>query len=58
MNSRKRLAHAIVVGAETADGTYLAFGPANNLPLLLGWLADLKQRPPADLQFSLFDEAW
>lgn len=38
VNSYKRLKIADSWGCETADGTYLAFGPDVNLPKLLSWL--------------------
>jgi DNA-binding XRE family transcriptional regulator len=41
VNSFKRLKIADDFGCDTADGTYLAFGPTINLPRLLGWLNQL-----------------
>lgn len=38
VNSLKRLRYAHHIGCDSADGTYLAFGPDLNLPTLLGWL--------------------
>lgn len=38
VNSEKRLRYAKFIGCDTADGTYLAFGPDVNLPKLLAWL--------------------
>lgn len=38
VNSGKRLAFANSWGVDTADGTFLAFGPTKNLPRLLAWL--------------------
>lgn len=38
VNSFRRLQYAAVVGCDSADGTYLAFGPDTNLPKLLFWL--------------------
>lgn len=38
VNSEERLRYAADIGCDTADGTYLAFGPDTNLPKLLGWL--------------------
>jgi hypothetical protein len=39
VNSFARFAYARdVLHADTADGTFLAFGPDTNLPKLLGWL--------------------
>lgn len=39
VNSYKRYAYAASIGCDSADGTFLAFGPAKNLPRLLGWFA-------------------
>jgi hypothetical protein len=41
VNSYKRLAYAAAIGCDSADGTYLAFGPDANLPKLEGWLRRL-----------------
>lgn len=38
VNSLRRLRYAQAIGCDSADGTYLAFGPDRNLPQLLGWL--------------------
>ncbi|MFK0156517.1 hypothetical protein ACIQVK_31150 [Streptomyces sp. NPDC090493] len=45
VNSRIRLGIAEWFGCDTADGTYLAYGPDKNLPKLLSWLDDLDGRP-------------
>lgn len=37
VNSRKRFRYARELGCDTADGTFLAFGPNVNLPKLLTW---------------------
>lgn len=37
VNSRKRLAYAHLIGCQTADGTYIRFGPDVNLPKAQGW---------------------
>lgn len=42
VNSYKRLALAQSWGVDTADGTFMAFGPKQNLPRLLVWLDKLK----------------
>ncbi|HET7110137.1 MAG TPA: hypothetical protein VFI41_04655 [Gemmatimonadales bacterium] len=47
VNSGKRLALAQSWGCDTADGTFLAFGPEKNLPRLLAWLDELAPQPPA-----------
>lgn len=41
VNSRQRLQYAAAIGCDSADGTYLAFGPERNLPTLLSWLREL-----------------
>jgi hypothetical protein len=38
VNSLRRLQYADAIGCDSADGTYVAFGPSTNLPKLLGWL--------------------
>ncbi|NBE80331.1 hypothetical protein GVV04_04865 [Micromonospora sp. NEAU-HG-1] len=45
VNSAARLRLAADFGCESADGTYLAFGPDLNLGRLTGWLDDLDDRP-------------
>jgi hypothetical protein len=45
VNSRRRLDVAEMFGCDSADGTYLSFGPDRNLPTLLGWLDDMHRRP-------------
>lgn len=45
VNSRQRLRTAEWFGCDTADGTYLAFGPDKNLALLTGWLDELHHTP-------------
>lgn len=37
VNSGRRWAYAEVIGCDTADGTFLAFGPDKNLPRLRRW---------------------
>lgn len=38
VNSARRLRYAAGIGCDSADGTFLAFGPDQNLPKVLGWL--------------------
>lgn len=45
VNSGKRLRLADLWRCETADGTFLAFGPSANLPRLTSWLEDLELMP-------------
>jgi hypothetical protein len=46
VNSQKRFSYAQSIGCDSADGTFLAFGPTQNLPRLLSWVgrADLVRR--------------
>ena len=37
VNSAKRYRYAEAIGCDSADGTYLTFGPDANLPRLLAW---------------------
>lgn len=37
VNSRKRWRYAEHIGCDSADGTFLTFGPDTNLPKLLSW---------------------
>lgn len=53
VNSELRLRHATAVGCDTADGTYLTFGPHKNLGRLLGWFERLPNRQPPHVQFPL-----
>jgi hypothetical protein len=50
VNSLRRLRYAAAIGCDSADGTYLAFGPDTNLPKVLGWLRDVHQ--PALFEWS------
>lgn len=45
VNSRLRLRTAEWFGCDSADGTYLAFGPEKNLTRLTGWLDELHHTP-------------
>ena len=38
VNSAQRLRYAAGIGCDSADGTYITFGPDENLPKVLGWL--------------------
>ena len=49
VNSLRRLRYASAIGCDSADGTYLRFGPDVNLPTLQGWLRDVNG------QSTLFD---
>ena len=45
VNSFKRLRYAQAIGCDSADGTYLVFGPDQNLPKLLGWVRGVAHAP-------------
>ena len=44
VNSRRRLQIAAHMGCDSADGTYLAHAPDQNLPRLLDWLNELSDQ--------------
>jgi hypothetical protein len=46
VNSRERIQYAAAIGCDSVDGTYLAFGPDENLPKLLGWLREIDTQAP------------
>jgi hypothetical protein len=52
VNSERRMRHAVAIGCDTADGTYLAFGPDVNLPKVLAWADGLRRHDPW-VQFPL-----
>lgn len=41
VNSLKRLRYADAIGCDSADGTFVAFAPDENLPKVLGWLRNV-----------------
>jgi hypothetical protein len=43
VNSRRRFRVAWLSGCDSADGTYLTYGPDKNLPILIGWLRESQQ---------------
>lgn len=43
VNSEKRFEYARAIGCDSADGTYLTFGPDVNLPKLLAWTRNNEQ---------------
>lgn len=45
VNSLRRLIASQVMGCDSADGTYLKYGPDVNLPKLLRWLRTLRAQP-------------
>jgi hypothetical protein len=46
VNSRERIQYAAAIGCDSVDGTYLAFGPTQNLPKVLRWLRELDTQKP------------
>lgn len=44
VNSERRFRYAAAIGCDSADGTYLTFGPSENLPKLLAWTRGLDQQ--------------
>lgn len=38
VNSERRYRYAAAIGCDSADGTYLTYGPDRNLPSLLAWV--------------------
>jgi hypothetical protein len=38
VNSARRWSYADHIGCDSVDGTYIAFGPNQNLPKLQGWM--------------------
>lgn len=45
VNSLRRLRYADDIGCDSADGTFLAFGPDANLPRVLRWTRDIHEQP-------------
>lgn len=43
VNSEKRFRYALSIGCDSADGTFLAFGPDTNMPRLEQWLGGTTQ---------------
>ena len=46
VNSWRRIHHAAIWGADSVDGTYLAFGPRANGARLTRWLEGLGAQEP------------
>lgn len=44
VNSAKRTRYAHLVGADSVDGTFLAFGPDTNLPKVKRWLREVNSQ--------------
>lgn len=49
VNSLSRLRYAQAIGCDSADGTYITFGPDVNMPKVLGWLRDVNRQHAFDL---------
>lgn len=49
VNSWRRLKAAAVSGYDSADGTYIAFGPDLLMPRVQGWLATIRREPSMEL---------
>jgi hypothetical protein len=49
VNSLRRYQYATAIGCDSADGTFLTFGPEKNLPRLSRWLHDHETRPQLDI---------
>lgn len=41
VNSAARMRYAAGIGCDSADGTFIVFGPDQNLPKVLGWLREV-----------------
>lgn len=54
VNSLRRLRAAAVSGFDSADGTYVAFGPDVNVPKMLRWLDDLQRQTRLDWTTSAY----
>lgn len=50
VNSRKRCRIAASWGCDSVDGTYLTFGPKQNLPKLLSWMSEINGQPTLGLE--------
>lgn len=53
VNSGRRMRYADAIGCDSADGTYLAFGPDQNLPDVLAWLRETNDQDVLDLGGAL-----
>jgi hypothetical protein len=52
VNSLRRLRRAAVMGCDSADGTFLRYGPRTNVPRMLRWLDELANAPTLPLAAS------
>lgn len=46
VNSRERIQYAEAIGCNSVDGTFVAFGPDLNLPIVLAWLREIDTQSP------------
>ena len=53
VNSEERFRHAIAIDCDSADGTFIVFGPDVNLARLQSWQDRLPKRQPPHVQFDL-----
>lgn len=53
VNSAARLRTAAMWGCDSADGTFLAFGPDVNTPRLMAWLDGLQSQPVLNFKGNL-----
>lgn len=49
VNSLRRYRYAQAIGCDTADGTFLTFGPDINLGRLKGWINNLETQPELNI---------
>lgn len=49
VNSARRLRYADAIGCDSADGTFIAFGPDQNLPKVMGWLRGVNDQLVLDI---------
>ena len=49
VNSLRRYRYAAAIGCDSADGTFLIFGPDKNLGRLCGWINDIQAQPALDI---------
>lgn len=49
VNSLRRYRYAEAIGCDSSDGTFLVFGPDQNLVRLRGWMAAVETQPAFDL---------
>jgi len=50
VNSERRLKYADAIGCDSADGTFLAFGPDQNLPRMAAWIRGVNDQGTLELE--------